>query len=323
VDECVERDSRTALVELLVDEFCKLPSAFRILITSRPDVDLTSRFNDVPDITPLELALAPDKDITLYLRRNLHKVEETTIQSLEKLSGGLFIWATTVCRFLANSYNRDAKLAKLLSSEYDTRWDDGDFARDAKLVLGCIALAKAPLTGAMMDALLGLKEGQSSKILGFLGCVIQLADDGTARTLHASFRDYLTDCTRSGTQPWFIDHKGQSQSLALGCLRVLNTKLKFNVCGLEDSHLLNSQIPDLPARLETWLALDVCYASKYWANHLREADVHTEELTKSVQEFVNTRFLYWLEVLSLLEQVNIGSQILELAREYAQVSGRR
>ena len=58
-------------------------------------------------------------------------------------------------------------------------------------------------------------------------------------------------------------------------------------------------------------------------NHLHEADVETEELTKAVQDFVNTRFLYWLEVLSLLGQVNIGSQILELAREYAQVSGLR
>jgi hypothetical protein len=347
VDECVERDSRTALVELLVDEFRKLPSAFRIFITSRPDVGLTSRFKNVPNITSLELALATDKDITLYLRCNLDEVEETTIQSLERLSGGLFIWATTVCRFLANSYNREDKLAKLLASEYDparsldelytialresarvedekfTRWDDGDFARDAKLVLGCIALAKAPLTAAMMDSLLGFKQGQSSKILGFLGCVIQLADDRTARTLHGSFRDYLTDCTRSGTQPWFIGRQEQSQSLALGCLRVLNTKLKFNVCGLEDSHLLNSQIPDLPARLKTYLALDVCYASRYWADHLHEAEVQTEELTKLVRDFVNTRLLYWLEVLSLLKQVNIVSQILELAREYAQVSGRR
>ncbi|KAJ7911662.1 hypothetical protein B0H13DRAFT_2191460, partial [Mycena leptocephala] len=342
LDECVERDSRTALVELLVDEFRKLPSAFRIFITSRPDFDLASRFEKVPDITSFELAFATDKDITLYLRRHLPDVGDTTIQSLERFSGGLFIWAATVCRFLENSYNREDKLAKLLASKYDsassldkvytialresarvgdeksTRWDDGDFARDAKLVLSCIALAKAPLTGATMDSLLGLKQGQSSEILGFLGCVIQLADDRTARTLHASFRDYLTDCTRSGTQPWFIDWKEQSQSLALGCLCVLNTKLEFNVCRLEDSHLLNLQVPDLPALLARFLALDVSYASKYWANHLQEADVHTEELIKSVQDFVNTRFLYWLEVLSLLEQVSIGSQILELAREYAQ-----
>jgi hypothetical protein len=346
LDECVEQDSRIALVELLVDEFCKLPSAFRIFITSRPDFDLTSQFKKVPHITSFELALATDKDIILYLRRHLPDIGITTIQSLERLSGGLFIWAATVCRFLANSYNREEKLAKLLTSQYDparsldelytialresvrvnddkiTRWDDRDFTRDAKRVLGSIALAKAPLTGAAMDSLLGLKEGQSTEILGFLGCVIQVANDRTAQTLHASFRDYLTNRKRSGTQPWFVDREKQSQTLALGCLRVLNTKLKFNVCGLEDSHLLNSQVQDLPARIEQCLALDVTYASKYWANHLNEADVEAEELTKSIRDFVNTRFLYWLEVLSLLEQVSIGSKALELARRYAQVSGR-
>jgi hypothetical protein len=347
LDECVEQDSRTALVELLVDEFRKLPSAFRIFITSRPDFDLTSRFNKVPDITSFELALATDKDMTLYLHRNLPDVGITTIQRLERLSGGLFIWAATVCRFLVNSYNREDKLAKLLASQYDparsldqlytialresarvedekfTRWDDRDFATDAKLVLGCIALAKTPLTGATMDSVLGLKQGQSSEILGFLGCVIWLADDGTARTLHASFRDYLADGKWSDTQPWFIDRKEQSQSLALGCLRVLNTKLKFNVCGLKDSHLLNSEVPDLPAQLEKCLALDVSYSSRYWVYHLHEAEVHTEELTKLIRDFVNTQFLHWLEVLSLLKQVSIGSQILELAREYAQVSSRQ
>jgi hypothetical protein len=344
LDECAEQDSRTALVELLVDEFRKLPSAFRIFITSRPDFELTLRFNKVPDITSFELALATDTDLSLYLRQNLRDVRDITIQRLKILSGGLFIWAATVCRFLADSYKREDKLAKLLASQYDpahsldqlytialhesarvkdeksTRWDDGDFTKNAKLVLGCMALAKAPLTGQMMDSLLALKQGDSSEILGFLGCVIQLADDGTA--LHASFRDYLTDWKRSDTQPWFIDQKEHSQSLALGCLRILNTKLKFNVCGLKDSHLLNSQVPDLPARLEKYLAPDVSYSSKYWANHLHDAVVHMEELTKSIRDFVNTRFLHWLEVLSLLQLVSIGSQILKFAREYAQVSSR-
>ncbi|KAF7339132.1 WD40 repeat-like protein [Mycena venus] len=342
LDECVEKDSRTALVELLVDEFRKLPSAFRIFITSRPDYDLTSRLQKVPGITSLELALATDKDVTLYLRHHLSDLGDTSIQKLESLSGGLFIWAATVCRFLTNSYNREDKLAKLLASQYDparsldelytialresarmndekfTHWDDRDFARDAKRVLGSIALAKAPLTGAAMDSLLGLKQGQSSEILGFLGCVIQLADDRTARTLHASFRDYLTDCERSGSQPWFIDQKEQSQSFALGCLRVLNTRLKFNICGLEDSHLLNSQVPDLRARIEKCLALDISYSSKYWANHLYEADIETEELTQSIRDFFSTQFLYWLEVLGLLELVSIGSEMLELVRRYAQ-----
>ncbi|KAJ6530579.1 WD40-repeat-containing domain protein [Mycena capillaripes] len=339
LDECVGQDSRIALMELLVEEFHKLPSAFRIFITSRPDFDLISQLKKVSNITPFELALATNKEITLYLHRYLPDVGVTTIQSLERFSGGLFIWAATVCRFLASSYNREDKLAKLLASQYDparsldelytmalresarvndekfTRWDDRDFTRDAKRVLGSIALAKAPLTGAAMDSLLGLKKGQSSEILGFLGCVIQVANDKTARTLHASFRDYLSDCKRSGTQPWFIDRKEQSRSLALGCLRVLNTKLKFNVCGPKDSHLLNSQVPDLSARVEKCLTLDISYSSKYWGDHLHEAEVHTEELAKSVRDFVNTRFLYWLEVLSLLKQVSIGSQILKRARE--------
>ncbi|KAJ7815076.1 hypothetical protein B0H14DRAFT_2375593 [Mycena olivaceomarginata] len=134
--------------------------------------------------------------------------------------------------------------------------------------------------------------------------------------LHASFRDYLTDHGRAGSHRWFVDRGKQNQTLAVGCLRVLNTKLRFNIWGLKDSHRLNS---DLSEKIKQHLAFDVSYASKHWANHLTEAPLNNEVLTKSLWSFINTRFLFWLEVVSMLELVGSAHEALKLARTYAQV----
>ncbi|KAJ7191535.1 WD40 repeat-like protein [Mycena pura] len=345
LDECVDRNSRDMLVALLVDELPKLPPVFRFFITSRPDAEIASRFQKKPHITPMLLDIAADTtkgDILSYLRRRMQDIRQDnqhlgrawpgdqTIRTLADHSGGLFIWAVTAYKFM-RGYNPEEKLALLLSHRYhpgsnldqlytlalesSAPWTDGIFARDACAVLGTIVLAQAPITGQAIDSLRGFKMGTTANVLKHLGCVIQIAGDQTARMLHASLRDYITDSSRSGTCTWFVHGETQSQSLALGCFRVLHSQLRFNICGLENSHLLNSEVSDITRRLAQHLSPELAYASQYWANHLRNMAPDNQILTE-LRIFIKTGFLYWLEVLSLLEQIGIGRDALQLGRTY-------
>ncbi|KAJ6608465.1 hypothetical protein B0H10DRAFT_2302632, partial [Mycena sp. CBHHK59/15] len=81
-----------------------------------------------------------------------------------------------------------------------------------------------------MDDILQFGKHRSSQlILGRLGCVLQWSPGKNAHILHASFGDYLTDSSRSGSCPWFVNKTVQNHALSLGCLQILNTRLQFNI----------------------------------------------------------------------------------------------
>jgi hypothetical protein len=124
-------------------------------------------------------------------------------------------------------------------------WRNTGFSQDAHGVLACIVLGRVPIADSTMDIVLSSSPGSSANVLSHLSYVIQWAPGNEVRTLHASFSDYLTDPIRSRGEPWSIDPKAGHLSLASGYFHVLNSELKFNICHLEDSHLLNVEVADM------------------------------------------------------------------------------
>ncbi|KAH7308261.1 hypothetical protein B0J17DRAFT_587680, partial [Rhizoctonia solani] len=51
------------------------------------------------------------------------------------------------------------------------------------------------------------------------------------------------------------------------CLRVMQRKLRFNICNLENSHLLNSQVPNLKFRVDSYIGPVLKYACTHWIDH--------------------------------------------------------
>ncbi|KAF7348845.1 WD40 repeat-like protein [Mycena venus] len=89
----------------------------------------------------------------------------------------------------------------------------------------------------------------------------------------------------------------------------------FNICGLEDSHVLNAEVPDLSDRIEAHIPAELKYASSFWAKHLEDAGLENEILAE-LKGLINIRFFYWLEVLSLLNQVPTAIESLQITRSY-------
>ncbi|KAJ7208688.1 WD40-repeat-containing domain protein [Mycena pura] len=276
LDECSDDERRRTLISLIANGFSRLPHNIRLLITSRRNRDISAPFGSKSHITELSLDISDDKtktDILVYLDyrfkeiraeqsiQNDHWPETHSLETLAKYAGGLFIWATTACNLIRDAYDPDDTLKNLLAKDSDVannldglytvalgtsgKWNDKNFARKAPAVLAAVILARVPLTDKSMDLVLGFQDGESAKILSQLGCVIQWAPNQITRTLHASFADYLTDSEQSGTQPWFVDPALGHRCLALGCLEVLQKQLKFNICKLESSYVLNSELVDI------------------------------------------------------------------------------
>ncbi|KAJ7191798.1 hypothetical protein GGX14DRAFT_406900 [Mycena pura] len=326
LDEC-SNESRKELVSLIANHFSTLPSIFCFFITSRPEAEFIASFRSGHHAEQFPLPLPStgrDDDILLYIGDCMDHVwaknpslgdtlsKEDVIVQLADKSGGLFIWAATACKFI-DAYNPEGKFKLLLDRDFapESRldglyttalqnagpWNENDFQDQALRVLSAIVLGKAHLTQEAIDSLLGLKRGTSSRILEYLGCVVQRASDQTVRVLHASFTDYLTDRVRSGKFPWH---------------------LKFNMCGLENSHLLNHEIPDLPDRIERSLSPELRYASSYWSDHLLEGE-HDDKMIQELGGFVQAHLLHWLEILSLRGQMNLARGMLEAAWSSVQV----
>jgi hypothetical protein len=176
---------------------------------------------------------------------------EPNIWQLVDLSGRLFIWASTAAKFMGE-YDPDARLRILLAGNLKPRSLVLCSAAElARAILACVVLGRMPMTDRTIDMLLGKR---SARVLKHLGSVVQRSPGAEARALHASFADYLTDPDRSGKEHWTIGAKVQNRALALGRLRILNSELWFNFCGLEDSCCLNANVPGISNRVSARLS---------------------------------------------------------------------
>lgn len=117
LDECKPLEDIQTLLHLLAET--KLSVAFRVLITSRPDLPIRLRFHAIPknthedfvlhDITPTTIK----HDIAVFYRNQIREIRnerllpndwpgEEKLKLLVERSCGLLIYAATVCRFISD-----------------------------------------------------------------------------------------------------------------------------------------------------------------------------------------------------------------------------
>ena len=136
--------------------------------------------------------------------------------------------------------------------------------------------------------------------------------------LHSSFHDFLTDQSWSGD--YFVDELDIQADLAVASLCVLHDDLCFNICGLESSYLLNSDIPGLADKVKVKIAPHLSYSCLCWENHL-QATKFDPELAGHVKDILgNKRILFWFEILSLLGVLGKGVHALSGVARWSQVS---
>ena len=352
LDECGDAASRRQLLDLLSQEFSGLPSQFRILITSRPEHDIKCAFSSRSHIHTIDVSKASDEDMRRYFRHEMgriyekrHEIDELpvhwpgeeAIRRLTLYATGLFIWAATAMKLLFAAHSPDQWLDDLLLHDrpvftlgelYKTAllsasdWDSGETTKAYKRILGLIIISQIPLTDEAIVALLGFRDGGKTcrTALQRLGCVIQWSKGQPARTLHKSFPDYLTNRNYCSSEPWFIDVNEHHHALTIACLGIMNEQLHFNMCQLTTSHIPNERLLDVPGLIKRFISPSLSYSCLFWGHHLQETLPGESSILSLILDFYEGKFLYWLEVLSLMGEVRSMARTMIAAKEYAMVS---
>ncbi|KAJ2929767.1 hypothetical protein H1R20_g7344, partial [Candolleomyces eurysporus] len=271
LDECIEPDA-SAVLGLIMSSISKLPNV-KVFLTSRPELELRTKYMGTQNAKIFHLQeiedLIVEQDISLYVNYCLSplKIQEVlgvtcdpgwqpTVEDkakLGKLSGKLFIYASTAVKFILDKQHLDPKgqLASLLDLQSDSPGSLSQLgglylhvlksakpAENAenwlsrfKIVVGAIIVLQTPLSAMALASLLDQREGAVHASLGNLHSVLAPFGEGSALTYkvhHKSFPDFITGS--SCPLEFQIVEEEHHLELAKFCLQVMNRQLKFNIC---------------------------------------------------------------------------------------------
>ena len=352
LDESGDAIGRAGLHTFLAKNLIRLSSNFRVLITSRPEDGIERALVGAPSImirhmTDSELAAAINDDILVLLRERLPSSEfRDHGGALAIRAEGLFEWAAVASQFILDppgqsGYSKKTCINHLLKPGADRGGQDPldelyrevleryFTDREARLlfrsVVGQFIASIEPLSIRSLTTLrrhaddLGDADDDDAAVivlrrLGSLLTNVHSSDENIPIIpLHTSFRDFLVDREKSGD--FWVDLRDVHQRMAHSCLGILLDGLKFNICQLETSYLANKDVTDLKVRVDKCISPALLYACRFWDDHLQHIDFETRLFGK-LQTFFETKLLFWLEALSLTNNVGFASAACAALNEW-------
>jgi hypothetical protein len=97
--------------------------------------------------------------------------------------------------------------------------------------------------------------------------------------------------------------------LAHACLGLVLRDLRFNICEIESSYLANKEIEGLDVRIANHLPPALLYACCFYDTHVGNLGFETDLFVK-LRDFFETKFLFWLEALSLTSNMGLALPML-------------
>ncbi|KAF8333981.1 uncharacterized protein EI90DRAFT_2915615, partial [Cantharellus anzutake] len=341
LDEC-DKGTFPRLADILRKEVPRLPSNIKFFLTSR-QFDLVDRFlSPESPIDRLGINLSDDanvQDCAMYVRTQLRelmdvhpslrtevKQEDELVQAILERAGGLFIWASTVFRYMKVASGAPLRmLGKLLdtganqlkaSAEemVDTlyasilekcNWKDEDFAHDYPIVMGAILIAQQPLSITAWGAILSphLESSVEHTLVGLAPLLLGLGDPHTPiHILHLSLRDFLLDRidSQSPTLARFaVDARKENVRVAVRCVEILNEDLP-SMAGLGLVEDLSERV-ELPPIPQATLSEQFRYGCRHIVYHLNQIPKPVDVLNVAVRRFLNEQITRWVEVCARTE----------------------
>ncbi|KAL5084168.1 hypothetical protein Trisim1_012244 [Trichoderma cf. simile WF8] len=353
LDECELEDD----VKLIIRLFNHDKSlGLRIFLTSRPELPIRLGFSAIQgefqDVILHEISEPViQHDLSVLIRHELQIIRDNynkTVQEYRQLKGDwpgqssidtivkmaipLFIFAATICRFLADRKcgNPDDQLRKVL--EYETKSQEskldatylpvlnqqiaGLTAREQnevlqqfKYIVGSIVLLTSPLSISSLSQLLRMSRDVIDTRLDMLHSVLSIpqSSESPIRLLHLSFRDFLVDPEKQGLSPFWIDEAESHAKITDNCLHVMEEFLREDMCSLRSQGLEGSIVDREEAA--ACIPAAVQYACLNWVFHLQAANNYDDNYAGTFQ-FLKQHFLHWVEALSLIQQAPESTKMI-------------
>lgn len=127
------------------------------------------------------------------------------------------------------------------------------------------------------------------------------------RLFHLLLQDFLLDPKTSEKCLFWVDKIKMYKMIIMKCLRQILECLQQNICNLENPGMLRTEI-DSRVVIQC-LLLDMQYACRFQVYYLKESQMRIYD-SDLVFMFLQDHFLYWLELLSLLERIIESIQLV-------------
>ncbi len=339
LDESGDTTGTAGLHTFLAQNLIRLPSNFRVLITSRPEHAIVSALMNAPSVkikymNDTELAAEAHKDISTFLRGKLQSDRfGGYVEALVVKAEGLFQWAAVASELILDpparfDYDGEACIKYLLGLSTNRSGQDplDDLYREAlegyftyqqaralfRSVVGPLITSIEPLSIRSLITLrhASLDKDHDAAVTGLLSRLgpllsnVNLSDKNLPIIpLHTSFRDFVTNQDKSGD--FYVHIRDAHHQLALYCLDLLLNNLQFNICDLETSYLSNNDVEDLITRVDQHIPPALLYACRFWDDHLKHTDLKMD-LFEKVEKLFKEKFLFWLEALSLTGNIGLA-----------------
>ncbi|OAX84576.1 hypothetical protein ACJ72_01054 [Emergomyces africanus] len=345
LDECEGDEHLDEILQLLPTLRDLEVLQVKVLLTSRPERSIYASFRELPDIVHHDLTLHSvpkvviDGDISIFLRHELGKIKskkrierswpgDESIQTLVHKAGGLFIYAATVCRFVAESRFPEKRMTKLLEAESMSRSSTGELDKMYseilehglgggsdedqeemkslfKQIVGALIVLFEGLPKSSLTSILDLPSSDIIEVLESLHSVLDVPDDESSpiQLFHLSFRDFLFSEERCANPGFTIQEEAAHDELLTKCLNLMSKHLKQDICDLR--HPGTSVAAVKKSSLETFLPPEVQYACKYWIHHLQKSPTKLVD-HGAVHIFLRKHLLHWIETLSLMGIISEG-----------------
>jgi WD40 repeat protein len=99
----------------------------------------------------------------------------------------------------------------------------------------------------------------------------------------------------------------------------MKEELRFNICEMNTSYMRNDELRTYRALNEGAITAHLSYASRFGTDHL-VATEFDDDIIGEVREFLHTRLLFWLEVLSVVKGMEIALEALLSIVKWSKVS---
>ncbi|EPS35788.1 hypothetical protein H072_10712 [Dactylellina haptotyla CBS 200.50] len=339
LDECENESDAGLIFELLAQLQDLKVIDVRLFITSRPEI--SPDFDGITKGKHKELILHDIQqstikhDISHFLKHEFAIIQKTrkmpkdwpgddAIKALSERATPLFIFASVVCRFVAEKrFPAQSRLDIILgsttaNSKFTSKVDaiyepvlnqllvdlDGpeelDILKDFGDILGTIVLLEAPLSRSALSQLIEKPEDEIQCILVPIRSILDTPDDSNhpIQIFHQSFPDFLLDERRRGMK-FFVDKADAHKRIAIYCIELLSKYLREDICNLRAPETLLSDISrDV---IDNHIPESVQYACRYWLHHIRQPGLALDENDfHMLYHFLSKHLLHWLEAMILL-----------------------
>ena len=370
LDECKDEEPASAILSILSRYIDQIPQV-KFFITGRPEPRIRSGFRlaalrPITEVFKLHEVerTSVDVDIKLFFRTRLTEIVKnrshpdvtedwplpSDIDILCENAAGLFIYASTVVKFVESPYHRPPKrLALLVSlpqnttcggeSSIDSLYteilghayrnvrtdnqnpDNWEVYQHFRSVVGAVLLAFNPLSMESLSSLLHDFNTPSdiSTALNPLHSLL-LVPEATAdpvRTFHKSFPDFLMDPKWCQDTRFLVDPAVHHTEMFFSCLQLMEQGLRRNICDLDVICL--DRVDDLSDRRQKHIGDALGYACQFWTKHLVKSPSNGSNAKKAQEEidkFFTTHLLHWIEVLTIMEDLDVGVYSLDDIKQW-------